>query len=101
MLKSSSFYWQSESFCETVTLCDALSLPCPAAVPGTFLQILKSVLEFLHHVNKNDLKFDLHVVELILMKVRHVGQQQELQSQENLSALQSHPWNLNGRHSSM
>lgn len=101
MLKSSSFYWQSEFFSETVTLYDALSLACPAAVPGAFLQKLKSVLKFLHHVNKNDLRFDLHIIELILMNIRHVGKQQELQSQENVSAPHSHPWNLNGRHNSM
>lgn len=104
MLKSSFFCWQSEFFSETVTVkefCDALSLACPVAVPGTFLHKLKFALKFLHHANKNDLKFDLHVVELILMNIRHVGQQRELQSQENVSALQSHPWNLNGRHSSM
>lgn len=45
--------------------------------------------------------FDLHIVQRILMNIGHVGQQQELQSQENVSVLQSHPWNLNGRHKSM
>lgn len=101
VLKSSFFYWQSEFFSETITFCDTFSLACPAAVPGTFLQKLKSVLKFLHHVNKNDLRFDLHIVELILKNTGMLDKQQELQSQENVSALQSHPWNPNGRHSSM
>lgn len=56
--------------------------------PGAFLQELKSVLKFLLNVNENVLRFDLHIVELLLMNIRRVEQLQELQSQENVCQLQ-------------
>jgi len=56
--------------------------------PGAFLQELKSVLKFLLNVNENVLRFDLHMVELIFMNIRHVEQLQELQSQEKVCRLQ-------------